>query len=58
MYGVDGAIGDAIKESGIPREEIWVTVSRCGEVATFMSAMAVLPAPCLGEISVLTSWDL
>lgn len=25
MYGVDGAVGEAIKESGIPREEIWVT---------------------------------
>jgi diketogulonate reductase-like aldo/keto reductase len=25
MYGVDGAIGDAIRESGIPREEIFIT---------------------------------
>ena len=25
MYGVDEAVGEAIKESGIPREEIFVT---------------------------------
>lgn len=25
MYGVDGAVGEAIRESGIPREEIFVT---------------------------------
>ncbi|WPH02212.1 Hypothetical protein R9X50_00506700 [Acrodontium crateriforme] len=25
MYGVDGAVGDAIRESGIPRDEIFIT---------------------------------
>ncbi|KAK1092803.1 Glycerol 2-dehydrogenase (NADP(+)) [Friedmanniomyces endolithicus] len=25
MYGVDEAVGEAIKESGIPREEVFVT---------------------------------
>jgi glycerol 2-dehydrogenase (NADP+) len=25
IYGTEKAVGDAIKESGIPREDIWVT---------------------------------
>ena len=29
MYGVDEAVGQAIKESGVPREEIFVTTKVC-----------------------------
>ena len=40
MYGVDESIGEAIKESGVPREEIFVT-SKCK-----LHRVTVIASPC------------